>query len=126
MSSCPFCQIERERVLVESDVALAFLDTYPVTEGHTLVSPRRHLISIYQLSAVEQSALWAIVGEVRALLLQRYAPDAFNIAVNDGVAAGQTVEHAHIHIIPRRMGDVPDPRGGVRNIIPEKARYWES
>jgi diadenosine tetraphosphate (Ap4A) HIT family hydrolase len=83
-------------------------------------------MSIYQLSADEQSALWAMVGEVRALLLERYAPDGFNIAVNDGIAAGQTIEHAHIHVIPRRKGDVADPKGGVRNIIPEKARYWET
>ena len=65
-----------------------------------------------------------MVAEVRALLLNRFAPDAFNIAANDGIAAGQTIEHAHIHVIPRRNGDVADPRGGVRNIIPEKARYW--
>ena len=75
---------------------------------------------------MEQTALWMMVGEVRALLIQRYSPDGFNIAVNDGTAAGQTIAHAHIHLIPRRAGDVADPRGGVRNIIPENARYWES
>jgi diadenosine tetraphosphate (Ap4A) HIT family hydrolase len=126
MSSCPFCKVDRGRVLVASDVALAFLDAYPVTEGHTLVAPRQHAMSIYQLSAGEQSDLWAMVGEVRTLLIQRYAPDGFNIAVNDGTAAGQTIGHAHIHVIPRRTGDVPDARGGVRNVIPGKARYWES
>jgi diadenosine tetraphosphate (Ap4A) HIT family hydrolase len=106
-------------------VALAFWDAYPVTDGHALISPRRHVASIYQFSAEDQFALWALVGEVRTLLLRRYAPDGFNIAVNDGIAAGQTIAHAHIHVIPRRTGDVPDPRGGVRNIIPSKARYWE-
>jgi diadenosine tetraphosphate (Ap4A) HIT family hydrolase len=126
MPSCPFCQADRDRVLLESEVAVSFLDAYPVTEGHTLISPRQHVTSIYQLSTGEQSALWAMVGEVRALLVRRYAPDAFNIAVNDGILAGQTIEHAHIHVIPRRKGDVLDARGGVRNIIPDKARYWET
>lgn len=125
MPSCPFCQVNRDRVLATSDAAISFFDAYPVTEGHTLVSPRRHVMSIYQLSPDEHSALWSMVGKVRALLLKRYSPDGFNIAVNDGTAAGQTIEHAHIHVIPRRKGDVADPRGGVRNIIPEKARYWE-
>jgi diadenosine tetraphosphate (Ap4A) HIT family hydrolase len=73
----------------------------------------------------EQSALWAMVAEVREALLNQFLADGINIGVNDGLAAGQTVEHAHIHLIPRRQGDVPDPRGGVRNIIPSKARYWE-
>jgi len=83
-------------------------------------------MGIYQLSADEQSALWTMVGEVRALLIERYAPDGFNIAVNSGIAAAQTIEHAHIHVIPRRKGDLANPRGGVRNIIPENARYWKS
>ena len=125
MSSCPFCELDRDRVLAESSEAVAFSDAYPVTEGHALIIPRRHVISIYQLSPQEQFALWAMVAEVRNLLTQRYAPDGLNIGVNDGPAAGQTIEHAHIHVIPRRKGDVSDPRGGLRYVIPAKARYWE-
>jgi diadenosine tetraphosphate (Ap4A) HIT family hydrolase len=99
-------------------------DAFPVTEGHTLVVPRQHVASIYELSAEEQAALWAVVAEARGRLNDDLHPDGFNIGLNDGEAAGQTILHSHIHIIPRRDGDVADPRGGVRWIIPEKARYW--
>jgi diadenosine tetraphosphate (Ap4A) HIT family hydrolase len=80
--------------------------------------------SIYELSVDEQSAVWDLVAEVRQRLLTGLTPDAFNIGVNDGLAAGQTVEHAHVHIIPRWKGDRADPRGGIRWIIDEKANYW--
>jgi diadenosine tetraphosphate (Ap4A) HIT family hydrolase len=83
-------------------------------------------MSIYELSVRDQAALWDMVGRVRETLIRQYAPDGINIGVNDGLAAGQTVDHAHIHIIPRRIGDVPDARGGVRNIILSRARYWET
>ena len=95
-----------------------------VTQGHALVTPRRHVSSIYKLSAPEQAELWEIVGKVRALLMERFQIDSVNIGVNDGLAAGQTIAHAHVHVIPRRPGDVPDPRGGVRWIVADKARYW--
>jgi diadenosine tetraphosphate (Ap4A) HIT family hydrolase len=95
-----------------------------LTEGHTLVIPRKHVSSIYELTAEEQSAIWSLVAEVRERLLTGLKPDAFNIGLNDGLAAGQTVEHAHVHVIPRRKGDVPDPRGGIRWIIDDKANYW--
>jgi diadenosine tetraphosphate (Ap4A) HIT family hydrolase len=121
---CPFCCHERRGVLVESDFALAILDGYPVTEGHTLVIPKRHVASLFDLSEVEQAAIWRIVAEVRRLLVERYHPDGFNVGLNDGKAAGQTVMHAHVHVIPRRQGDVADPRGGVRWVVPDKAAYW--
>lgn len=95
-----------------------------MTEGHALVAPRRHVSSIYELSAPEQRELWEIVAKVRALLMERFQIDSVNVGVNDGLAAGQTIEHAHVHVIPRRLGDVPDPRGGVRWIVSDKARYW--
>jgi len=124
MTDCPFCAIDPSRVLLTSDVGIAFFDGFPVTEGHTLVAPREHVESLYQLSAENQSALWTLVAEARSVLADRYTPDGFNIAVNDGTAAGQTVGHAHIHVIPRRIGDSPDPKGGIRKLFPEKARYW--
>jgi diadenosine tetraphosphate (Ap4A) HIT family hydrolase len=126
MSLCPFCNLDRSKLIVESEVAFALLDAFPVTEGHTLIVPRRHVTSIFQLSPQDLAALWAMVGEVRQRLQQNLAFDGVNVGVNDGSAAGQTVEHAHIHLIPRINGDVQDPRGGVRNIIPSKARYWEN
>jgi len=125
MNRCPFCSFNRDRLVAESEVAIALRDAFPVTEGHTLIVPRRHVSTIFQLSPEDLAALWAIVGEVRKRLHKDLTIDGINIGVNDGSAAGQTVEHAHIHVIPRRKGDVPDPRGGVRNIIPSKAHYWE-
>jgi len=122
--SCPFCSIETDRVLLSSGSVIAFLDAYPITEGHALVTPRKHVSSIYELPSTEQSELWDIVAKVRLLLMDRFGVESLNIGVNDGLAAGQTVDHAHVHVIPRRPGDVPDPRGGIRWIVAEKAKYW--
>jgi diadenosine tetraphosphate (Ap4A) HIT family hydrolase len=121
--ACPFCDLPPERV-VETGTTLAFFDAYTITEGHALVIPKRHVASIFDLAAEEIAALWTQVATVRKLLAEKYRPDAFNIGVNDGSAAGQTVAHAHIHVIPRRKGDAADPRGGIRWIIPDKAKYW--
>ena len=140
---CPFCTLSRDRVSIATEQAVAFSDGYPVAPGHTLVIPRLHVPSLFDLPDV-QAAVWQLVAQVRSLfdlpdvqaavwqlvaqahgqLAQELHPDGFNIGINDGVAAGQTVMHAHIHIIPRWIGDVPDPRGGVRWVIPEKAAYW--
>ena len=103
---------------------MAFPDAFPVAEGHTLVVPKRHVASLFDLAEEEQAALWRLVAQVRGKLASELQPDGFNFGVNDGPAAGQTVMHAHVHVIPRRTGDVADPRGGVRWIVPEKAAYW--
>jgi diadenosine tetraphosphate (Ap4A) HIT family hydrolase len=123
-NQCPFCHLEASRILLENDVAAAFLDAFPVAESHTLVAPKRHVASLFDLSEEEQAALWRLVALVRGKLMAELKPDGFNVAVNDGPAAGQTVMHAHVHVIPRRKGDVADPRGGVRWIMPSKAPYW--
>jgi diadenosine tetraphosphate (Ap4A) HIT family hydrolase len=123
--ACPFCHLAPGRVSRSSTHARAFADAYPVTNGHTLVVPIRHVASLFDLAADELADVWRLVGEVRAALAASHTPDAFNIGVNDGEAAGQTVGHAHVHVIPRRRGDVPDPRGGVRWVIPDRAPYWE-
>jgi diadenosine tetraphosphate (Ap4A) HIT family hydrolase len=122
--ACPFCNLPQERVLLETETTLALFDAYPITEGHALVIPKLHVASIFELPPGELAALWAQVETVRKLLAERFSPDAFNIGVNDGAAAGQTVPHAHIHVIPRRNGDSAEPRGGIRWIIPDRARYW--
>ena len=121
---CPFCDLPPDRIYLENDVALALPDAFPIAQGHTLVVPKRHVASIFDLSQGEQAAVWHLVAQVRTKLWCDLNPDAFNIGVNDGAAAGQTVMHAHVHIIPRCKGDSPDPRGGVRWIKPEKAKYW--
>ena len=123
---CPF----RERMAVGaaefgSAHALAFPNGFPVSPGHTLVIPRRHCRGLFDLNADEYDALWQLTREVRDTLLERLQPDGFNVGVNDGAAAGQTVPHAHVHVIPRFDGDVPDPRGGLRWVMPDRAAYWE-
>lgn len=123
-SHCPFCEPEADRVWFDNDLGIVLRDAFPLTQGHVLVVPRRHVARIAELSENEQAALWALVMKARTRLDEDIHPDGFNIGVNDGLAAGQTIPHAHIHIIPRREGDVPDPRGGVRWVISEKARYW--
>lgn len=122
--SCPFCQVSASRMVLSAPFGYAFRDGYPISEGHTLVVPRRHLVSIFDALPEEQAALWCLVGQVREQLATQLHPDGFNIGVNDGQAAGQTIGHGHIHVIPRWRGDVQDPRGGVRWLIPAKADYW--
>jgi diadenosine tetraphosphate (Ap4A) HIT family hydrolase len=122
---CPFCKIAVGKILLRSSTAIAFRDAFPIAEGHTLVIPRQHVTSIFDLSESDQAQLWQFVAQVRSTLSGQLSPAGFNIGINDGEAAGQTVPHSHVHIIPRYSGDVPDPRGGVRWIIPEKAVYWE-
>jgi diadenosine tetraphosphate (Ap4A) HIT family hydrolase len=123
--ACPFCHLAPGRVSRASTHARALSDAYPVTDGHTLVVPIRHVASLFDLPAEELADVWRLVGEVRAALAASHGSDGFTIGVNDGEAAGQTVGHAHVHVIPRRRGDVPDPRGGIRWVIPDRAPYWE-
>jgi diadenosine tetraphosphate (Ap4A) HIT family hydrolase len=120
---CPFCLRQDARITWENEAARAFPDAFPVTEGHTLVVPKRHVASLFDLPDEEQAALWRLVALVRSKLVSELHPDGFNVGVNDGPAAGQTVLHAHVHVIPRRAGDVADPRGGVRWVVPAKAQY---
>lgn len=124
-NSCPFCNIEAKRLWFDSELAMAVWDSYPCAYGHVLVVPRRHVASIFELDDRELLALWELVGEARERLEEKYHNDGFNIGINDGAAAGQTVMHAHVHVIPRRQGDVEDPRGGIRWVIPERAEYWK-
>ena len=121
---CPFCTVPRERIFLDDQAFTALSDGFPIVEGHTLVIPKRHVQSIFDLDAREQAKLWIFVADVRGRLKQDLNVTGFNIGINDGTAAGQTVPHAHVHIIPRRDGDVDDPRGGVRWIMPAKAKYW--
>src|SRR5262249_20343186 len=100
-------------LLAQSALAVASAEGRPVSPGHTLVVPRRHVAGYFECTPAEKAELWRLVEEVRARLLEAYRPDGFNVGLNDGAAAGQTVHHAHIHVIPRYAGDVVDPRGGV-------------
>ncbi len=121
----PFAPIDPGSVLLETTCCVAFLDRYPISEGHALVIPKFAVLSLYELDPELQAELWDTVRRVREMLEEKCSPEGFNIGVNDGRVAGQTIPHAHIHIIPRYKGDHPDPRGGIRWVIPEKAKYWE-
>lgn len=119
---CVFCHLDRS-LLAKSDLSRVFLDGFPVSHGHALVVPNRHVASIWDLTEAEYTDAFNLVRHAKDLLQKRFDPQGFNIGVNCGEAAGQTVFHAHIHIIPRYAGDVPTPRGGVRNIIPSMGNY---
>jgi diadenosine tetraphosphate (Ap4A) HIT family hydrolase len=122
--SCPFCALPAERILILADEALVIRDAFPVSPGHTLVIPRRHIGSFFELSDAERTCVVELLAQAKAELDLSFQPDGFNIGINDGAAAGQTVQHLHLHLIPRYLGDVPDPRGGVRWVMPGKAKYW--
>jgi len=121
---CPFCALPTERVLFRNDAAVAVRDAYPVTPGHTLVIPRRHVASFFEATPLEREAMLALLDMAKQQLQAEFGPAGYNIGINDGAAAGQTIGHLHVHLIPRHPSDSPDPRGGVRWVIPEKADYW--
>ena len=126
MNICPFCNPENSRVILANDHAMAIYDSFPVTPGHTLIIPKRHISSLFEATREEQAALFDLLSAMRQLLLKELNPAGFNIGINDGPAAGQTVMHLHIHLIPRYAGDTEDPRGGVRWVMPSKAPYWKT
>ncbi len=124
-ADCPFCDISSEAAVTKSRHAVAIRDAYPVGAGHTLVLPTAHVKSLFDLDPKAQADVWRLVTKVRSDLQSHLKPDGFNIGLNDGRAAGQTVEHTHVHVIPRFDGDVADPRGGIRWVLPECAAYWD-
>ena len=122
--NCIFCSLPSLRIAVQNELALLFDDAYPVSPGHCLVIPRRHVSSWFEITSQEQIAMLELLVVARQRVEQTYHPSGYNIGINDGPAAGQTVPHLHMHLIPRYLGDQTDPRGGVRFVIPEKAKYW--
>lgn len=106
------------------ELAVAFRDGFPLTRGHTLIIPRRHVPSFFELTADERVAVLDVLERAKSALDAEFQPDGYNVGINDGAAAGQTVMHLHVHLIPRYKGDRADPRGGVRWILPDKAAYW--
>lgn len=121
---CPFCALLEERVLFRNDAAVAVRDAYPITPGHTLVIPARHVASFFNATPLERDAMLMLLDTAKQQLQTEFDPAGYNIGINDGTAAGQTIGHLHMHLIPRYLGDQPDPRGGVRWVIPDKADYW--
>lgn len=123
---CPFCELPKHRILLETPLGRVIRDAYPVSPGHTLIIPRRHIGSFFELTTAERDCLMDLLAEARHQLANELSPQGYNIGINDGPAAGQTIGHLHIHLIPRFEGDQPDPRGGVRWIFPDKADYWSA
>jgi diadenosine tetraphosphate (Ap4A) HIT family hydrolase len=121
---CAFCALPAERIIDHNEHAILIMDGYPISPGHALVIPKRHVGSFFDVTNFERENLLAMLDRAKAIVQERYAPDGYNIGINDGTAAGQTVPHLHVHLIPRYHGDPADPRGGVRWIIPAKADYW--
>ena len=123
-TSCVFCNEVGNRVVEDNKLALAFLDAYPVTEGHTLIIPKRHVADYFDLFQPELNAVQQLL-QSRQKALKEADPTirGFNVGVNAGQVAGQTVFHCHIHLIPRREGDMEDPKGGVRGVIPNRQKY---
>ncbi len=122
-SQCIFCDTSSRELVWQSELVIAFRDGFPVSRGHTLVIPRRHVATYFEATAQEQAEIWRAVSELRQTLAIDLGPDGFNVGFNAGEAAGQTIMHLHVHIIPRFLGDMPDPRGGVRHVIPSKGNY---
>lgn len=119
----PFLNIPADKILASNEHAFAFYDRYPVSPGHTLIVTKRVVPTFFDATYVEQYAMIDLVNEMKSILKRLHDPDGFNIGINCGAAAGQTVMHVHIHVIPRYTFDVEDPFGGVRGVIPAKRRY---
>ncbi len=124
MKESPFAQIPTAERIATNGSAFAIWDRFPVTPGHALVISNRLISAWWEASDEEQTDLLHLLREVRILIEEKYEPDGFNIGINVGEAAGQTINHLHLHLIPRYSGDVSDPRGGVRHVIPSKGNYF--
>lgn len=122
---CPFCCLPAERILAANAHAVALFDAYPVTPGHTLIVSRRHVADYFGLAPEEADSLHSLLRAMHGRLAATYSAGGYNVGVNVGKAAGQTVSHVHLHLIPRYCGDVMDPTGGVRNVIPGRGRYLQ-
>ena len=114
---CVFCNLAKEEILFENDIAVAFFDSHPVCQGHSLVIPKRHCATYFDLTKEEIASIYELSQKVKKYLDNKYHPDGYNIGFNVNEAGGQSVMHAHMHIIPRYKGDVERPRGGIRKIL---------
>ncbi|MEH6345196.1 MAG: HIT family protein [Bermanella sp.] len=127
---CPFCQIFagtiNKEILFENETGFVVRDGFPITKGHTLVIPKHHVGSFFKITQQQRQDLFALIDLAKVQLDKEFQPESYNIGINDGEAAGQTIPHLHIHLIPRYTEAGKDPRGGVRWLVPEKADYWSN
>ena len=122
-SACPFCNPEKNEILINSKFWYARWDKYPVNKGHLLIITFRHETSYFNATNEEKRSLLNIIERCKQIIDTKFHPEGYNIGINIGVAAGQTIEHLHVHLIPRYKGDIKDPKGGVRGVIPRKRIY---
>ncbi len=124
ISDCLFCFMPKERIISENELVYAIRDKYPVTPLHSLIIPKRHVVDYFSLTKDELLSCDVLLKEVKdSIQSDDEMVEGFNIGINSGEVAGQTIFHCHIHLIPRRSGDVENPRGGVRHLIPGKGDY---
>ncbi len=123
MEQCPFCNIEEDKIIMSNELCYAIYDNSPVNKGHTLIIPFRHFDSYFDATKEEKCAISDLTEDIKKLIDEKYSPDGYNLGVNIGWYAGQTVMHVHYHVIPRYKGDIKVPKGGVRGVIPDKKLY---
>jgi diadenosine tetraphosphate (Ap4A) HIT family hydrolase len=122
--TCLFCNLPKDRIKNENDSFIVVRDNFPISKGHTLIIPKRHIASFFELETTEFEALKPILDQAKKDLDTEFNPQSYNIGINDGECAGQTINHLHVHLIPRYKGDQENPKGGIRWIFPDKAKYW--
>ena len=120
---CIFCHLAPEQIIAENALCIAIRDGFPVSKGHTLIIPRRHVANYFDLTPVEIAAMQALMLKIKSQIDKDFHPDGYNIGINVNAAAGQTIFHVHMHLIPRYTSDVDNPKGGVRGVIPDKQKY---
>ncbi len=118
--NCPFCENDS---IIDGTLVYVRYDKYPVSKGHCLIVPKRHVETWFKMTKEKQVEAFELIEKVKTMLDEKYAPDGYNIGMNCGETAGQTIPHAHIHLMPRYQGDMQSPRGGVRGVIPGKQSY---
>ena len=123
ITDCPFCEVSDSEIVLDNELCFARWDKFPVSDGHALIIPFRHFSNYFDAPQHEKNAIWSLVEDVKHEIRQEHSPDGYNIGVNIGRAAGQTIPHLHVHIIPRYEGDMDDPKGGIRGVIPKKQKY---
>ena len=122
---CVFCNVSKEKIVYENEHFIGIFDGFPVTKGHSLLISKRHVKTYFGLTSEEKMSLDDGIVWMKTYLDRKFSPDGYNIGINNGVSAGQTILHLHLHLIPRYIGDVENPKGGVRGVIPSKQSYNE-
>ena len=125
MEECLFCKWknEKEKIILENQVSFAVFDEFAVSKGHIIFMTKRHVKDFFETTREERIAIFELIDEAKKMIDKKYNPSGYNIGMNCGVSAGQSVMHIHVHLIPRYDGDVENPRGGIRGVIPQKQNY---